>query len=153
MSLYNDFARRDQADQYNSALFSLINYLCIRVGMTVKQSKSQTTHPFLNPSFLISETDPSQTHPQEFKLFKHIQYQIKKLKSLESDKHNPPNFSMATQKLTKNLDVFMEAYKDTTTSNGKTPSVMNSSFSSFNGHSINSNIINMKSKTSLLSMQ
>ena len=47
----------------------------------------------------------------------------------------------------------MEAYKDITTSNGKTPSVMNSSFSSFNGHSINSNIINMKSKTSLLSMQ
>jgi len=59
MSLYNDFARRDQADQYNSALFSLINYLCIRVGMTVKQSKSQTTNPFLNPSFLILETDPS----------------------------------------------------------------------------------------------
>jgi len=39
MSIYADFPRREQADQYNSAVFSLLNYLSIRVAMTIKQSK------------------------------------------------------------------------------------------------------------------
>lgn len=36
MSIYADFARREAADQYNSAIFSLLHYLSIRVAMTVK---------------------------------------------------------------------------------------------------------------------
>ena len=39
MSIHGDFARRETADQYNSAIFSLLHYLSIRVAMTVKQSK------------------------------------------------------------------------------------------------------------------
>ena len=55
MSIFTDFARREQADQYNAAIFSLINFLSIRVGMTVKQ-----------------KTGLQDIHPQELKLFKHI---------------------------------------------------------------------------------
>ena len=36
MSIFNDFAKREDSDSYNSAVFSLINYLSIRVGITVK---------------------------------------------------------------------------------------------------------------------
>ena len=53
------------------------------------------------------------------------------MKNLEKDKHNPPLFSLATQKLTKNLDKFMESTSDNSKSLDKTPS-MGSSLSSFN---------------------
>ena len=66
MSICNDFARKEDADSYNSAIFSLINFLSIRVGMTVKQKLNQ-----------------ADLHPMEVKMFKNIHYQIKKIKTLE----------------------------------------------------------------------
>ena len=39
MSVFADFARRELADKYNQTVFSLVNYLSIRVSMTIKQSK------------------------------------------------------------------------------------------------------------------
>ena len=57
MSIKNDFTRKDDSDAYNSAIFSLINYLSIRVGMTVKQK--------------LNSPD---MHPMEIKMFKNIYY-------------------------------------------------------------------------------
>ena len=119
MSIYNDFARRDDADAYNSAVFSLINYLCIRVGMTVKQKLEQ-----------------NDMHPMELKMFKHIHYQMKKIKVLELKKHNPPMFSAACSKLSFGLQALLdkvnESSKERDVSKESTPSNIDSSFSSIN---------------------
>ena len=125
MSIYNDFARRDDADAYNSAVFYLINYLCIRVGMTVKQ-----------------KLDQNDMHPMELKMFKHIHFQMKKIKILELKKHNPPMFSAACSKLSFGLQALIDSAKEKETSKERdaskdsTPSNINSSFSSI-GNSIN----------------
>ena len=50
MSIFQDFARRELADQYNSSIFTLLHCLSIRVAMAVKQSKSQ---PFYFLNFLL----------------------------------------------------------------------------------------------------
>ena len=123
MSIYNDFARRDDADAYNSAVFSLINYLCIRVGMTVKQ-----------------KLDQNDVHPMELKMFKHIHYQMKKIKILELKKHNPPMFSAACSKLSFGLQALIDSVKEKEkdqsnerdVSKESTPSNIDSSFSSIN---------------------
>jgi hypothetical protein len=36
MSIFQDFARRELADQYNSSIFTLLHCLSIRVAMAVK---------------------------------------------------------------------------------------------------------------------
>ena len=80
MSIFQDFARRELADQYNSSLFTLLHCLSIRVAMAVKQSKLT----FLNFKFKKKEIDQNdKMKPKELKLYKYIQHQIKKIKGLE----------------------------------------------------------------------
>jgi hypothetical protein len=59
-------------------------------------------------SYLPLELDEDSIHPQEIKLFKYIYHQIRKMKTLEADKHNQPMFSVATKKLTDKLDELFE---------------------------------------------
>ena len=89
----------------------------------------------------------------ELKLFKHMHYLIKKLKGLESIKHNQPMFSNATQKLSSALNNFMETQssKRETSNDGVGNSILGSSLSSINNTSQNSHLYNFKSKTSILS--
>ena len=89
MSIHSltDFTDTVLAEKYSSSLFSLITYLSIRVGMTVKQR-------------LQTSNIGSSMHPQELKLFKHILYQIKNMKTFEQDKNKETvMFSKATSKL------------------------------------------------------
>ncbi len=144
MSVFADFARRELPDKYHQTLFSLINYLSIRVAMTVKQSKCRAS-PFLELA------DPK-IHPMEFRLFAQIDKLIGRLLKLEADKHNPPMFSMATKKLQVHLAELMKRGppEEADADNEKSVGVY-SSFSSMQGSG--SVKINFKSKTSLLSLQ
>lgn len=157
MSVYADFARREQADQYNSAVFSLLHYLSIRVAMTVKQKMEGGT-----------------IHPRELKFYRHCLHHIKKIKLLEKDKHNPPMFSTATSRLTTCLSQLLLSQDPTAEGDDQADNQQNldvpqtgkagerektnrssglgSSFSSFNNKSLNSTFIPMKQKPSLLSL-
>ena len=88
-------------------------------------------------------------------MFKHIYYQIKKLKTLESDKHNQPMFSVAAKKMTDRLSEFLEKNKcfDNKKEDERTPSILDSSFSSINTQSIMNNTLVKGQKASMNSLQ
>lgn len=106
-------------------------------------------------TFIIElELENEKIHPQEIKLFRHIFYQINKIKSLESDKHNQPMFSVAAKKLTEKLKELLEKNKDVDKKEEeqeRTPSNLDSSLSSINASICTSNFL-IKGQGSLNSL-
>lgn len=146
------------ADNYNNVLYSLLNVLSMRVAMTVKKR--------------LDDVEQEKVSNKELRFFRYLVSMIRRLKTMEADKHNPPLFSNASAKLTQSLQSFFKKVRDVEET--RTPQKdyeavaagvttdkkvkrsdggLDSTFDNIEDRSIASNFFTVNSRGSLLSMQ